>query len=223
VYGLVRLFQGVLHWVNLTHGTDFKPFLLDLRMRVTGGESRGRVLKVPQTDTVRPTTDKMRQQLFNMLTHSPWAVGYGFDLVGAHVFDGFCGTGALGIEALSRGAQTCVFVDYDARVLQFAKDNVKMCKYDAVSTFLMKGCQKMGPRPDKVPPRNLILLDPPYRKDFIAPALASLVEGGWLSDDALVVAESERGWVPQAPANLTQAHVRIDGDSQLNVWHAGGA
>lgn len=223
VCGLYRLFQGMLHWGSLSHERKIKTFFWNLRMRVTGGEARGRVLKVPQTDTVRPTTDKMRQQLYNMLTHSPWAVGSGFDLVGAHVLDGFCGTGALGIEALSRGAQSCVFVDFDARVLQIAKDNVKLCRYDSVSAFLMKGCQKMGAKPEALPARDLVLLDPPYRKDLIEPALAALSEGGWVAPGALVVCESERGWRGTAPASLTQIHVRIDGDSQLNVWHSAAA
>jgi 16S rRNA (guanine966-N2)-methyltransferase len=202
----------------LAHGSNLKTFLRELHMRVTGGEARGRNLKVPQTDTVRPTTDKMRQQLYNMLMHSPWAVGAGFELVGAHVFDGFCGTGALGIEALSRGAACCVFVDFDGRVLAIAKENVKTCKYDDVSTFLMKGCQKLGARPDGLPARDLVLLDPPYRKDFIVPALEALVEGNWLESGALLVVESEKGWRGSVSAQLTQTHTRVEGDSQLNVW-----
>jgi 16S rRNA (guanine966-N2)-methyltransferase len=189
-------------------------------MRITGGEAKGRILKVPDTGTVRPTTDKMRQQLFNMLLHSPWAVGNGFELVGAHVLDGFCGTGALGLEALSRGAANCVFIDSDGRVLQIAKENVKNCKYDAVSQLMIKGCQKLGPRPENILPRTLVLLDPPYRKDFIVPALTSLVDGHWLAPDALVVAESEKDWREAGPTSLTQIHVRVDGDSQLNVWQA---
>ncbi len=219
-----RLFQGDGHWANiLAHDPHNKASPADcqgLRMRITGGQARGRIIKVPQTDTVRPTTDKMRQQLFNMLTHSPWAVGAGFDLVDAHVFDGFCGSGSLGLEALSRYAASCVFVDFDARVLQVAKDNVKTCKFDDVSTFLMKSCAKLGVRPEKIPARNLALLDPPYRKDFITPSLIALVEGHWLADGALVVAESEKGWrAEEVPTNLTQSHTRVDGDSQLNVWN----
>lgn len=188
-------------------------------MRVTGGSARGRFLKVPQTGSVRPTTDKMRQQLYNMLMHSPWAVGAGFELSGAHVFDGFCGSGSLGIEALSRDAASCVFVDFDARVLQIAKENAKTCKFDSQSIFLMKSCPKLGPRPDKIAPRTLALLDPPYRKGFITPSLQALVEGGWLENGALIVAESEKGWSGDTHATLIQSHVRVDGDSQLNVWN----
>lgn len=188
-------------------------------MRITGGQARGRILKVPDTNTVRPTTDKMRQMLFNMLAHSAWATQAGFELAGAHVFDGFCGTGALGLEALSRGASSCVFVDHDGRVLQVAQANVKMCGYDKVSQFLIKGVQKMGARPENVAPRNLVLLDPPYNKDFVTPSLAALAEGGWLAPDALVIAETEKGWAGTAPDSLKGIHVRADGDSQLNVWY----
>ncbi|MBU6236169.1 MAG: 16S rRNA (guanine(966)-N(2))-methyltransferase RsmD [Alphaproteobacteria bacterium] len=190
-------------------------------MRVTGGECRGRILKVPDTGTVRPTTDKMRQMLYNMLAHSQWATQAGFELVEAHVLDGFCGTGALGIEALSRGAQSCVFVDHDGRVLKIAEANVKMCGYDKVSTFLIKGCQTMGPRPDKIPPRNLVMLDPPYNKDFMLPSVTSLMDGGWLAPDALVIGETEKGWAGAVPEALRLVHVRADGDSQLNVWYLG--
>jgi len=83
----------------------------------------------------------------------------------------------------------------------------------------MKSCARLGARPDKIARRTLALLDPPYRKDFIAPSLSALVEGGWLADGALIVAESEKGWAGDAPANLTQIHTRVDGDSQLNVWN----
>ncbi|MCB9986846.1 MAG: RsmD family RNA methyltransferase [Rhodospirillales bacterium] len=190
-------------------------------MRVTGGEARGRTLKVPAMGVVRPTTDKMRQQLFNMLMHSPWAVGAGFALEGACVFDGFCGSGALGIEALSRGAAHCAFVDYDGRVLGVARENVKVCGYADAAVFLMKGCQKLGPRPENILPRDLALLDPPYRKGFVAPTLAALVAGDWLAPGALVIAESEKGWSVGAddiPSCLVPLHMRVDGDSQLNVW-----
>lgn len=187
-------------------------------MRVTGGEHRGRILKVPQTGTVRPTSDKMRQQLFNMLLHSPWAAGSGFVLDGAHVLDGFCGSGALGIEALSRGAAHCIFVDSNTRVLQIAKDNVVACRLDSKSQFFVKDVHKMGARTEAMPPRTLALLDPPYGKGLIAPALDALLSGNWLEANALIVAESEKGFSCHVPAALRSVHIRVDGDSQLNVW-----
>jgi 16S rRNA (guanine966-N2)-methyltransferase len=188
-------------------------------MRITGGEARGRILKVPDTSTVRPTSDKMRQMLYNMLAHSVWATKAGFELVDAHVLDGFCGTGALGIEALSRGAKTCVFIDHDGRVLQTAQANVKVCGYEAQSQFLIKGCHNITPRPQKTEPRNLVLLDPPYHKDLVSPAALSLLEGDWLAPDALLIAETEKNWAGSMPQGLHNVHVRHEGDSQLNIFH----
>lgn len=188
-------------------------------MRVTGGEARGRILKVPDTGTVRPTTDKMRQQLYNMLAHSPWAVRAGFVLPDALVLDGFCGTGALGIEALSRGAAHCVFVERDRTVMDFARDNVKLCQYEAKSVFINKDCQAIGQRPETILPRQLCMLDPPYRKGLVEPAIAALFEGKWLAPHALIVAETEKGWDGIVPDVLQKVLVRTDGDSQLNVWY----
>lgn len=188
-------------------------------MRVTGGECRGRILKVPSTGTVRPTSDKMRQMLYNMLAHSPWAAQAGFELSGSHVLDGFCGTGVLGIEALSRGAEDCVFIDHDRQVLKIAEANIKLCGYTDVSTFIHSPCQRIAERPANIAPRNLVLLDPPYRKDFVPPSLQSLCEGGWLASNALCIAETEKGWAGEVIDALVPLHVRVDGDSQLNVWY----
>jgi len=188
-------------------------------MRITGGTARGRVIKVPAGGHVRPTTDRMRQTLFNMLNHSTWSAAAGFEIDGAHVLDGFCGTGSLGLEALSRGAADCLFVDFDGRVLQTAKANVKACGFDPQASFMMKGCQSMGPRPDDIHPRDLVMLDPPYRKGLIAPSIHSLAEGGWLADDALVIAESEKGWTGDVPSGIVPVHVRAAGDTALNIFH----
>ncbi|NBX66950.1 MAG: 16S rRNA (guanine(966)-N(2))-methyltransferase RsmD [Proteobacteria bacterium] len=187
-------------------------------MRVTGGQARGRILKVPDTGTVRPTTDKMRQQLYNMLAHSPWALRAGFSLPGAYVLDVFCGTGALGIEAISRGAAHCVFVDRDRSVLEVAQANSKACRYDGQSLFINKDCNMIGKRPDAIEPRQLCLLDPPYNKALVIPALTAIFEGGWLAPNALVVAETEKGWSGDAPDVFENVLVRHDGESQLNVW-----
>jgi len=193
-------------------------------MRITGGAHRGRIITVPDTGTVRPTTDKMRQQLFNMLLHSQWATQADFDLDGAHVLDGFCGSGALGLEALSRGAASCAFVDIDGKAVQTARANAQALRVEPQSQFLIRSCTTMQRRPDATMPRTLVLLDPPYRKDMIAPSLAALHAGLWLADEALVIAESERGWDPKgAPAGFSLLHVREDGDSALNIWQYGAS
>lgn len=180
---------------------------------------RGRIIKVPDTGTVRPTTDKMRQQLFNMLNHSQWATQADFDLDGAHVLDGFCGSGALGLEALSRGAASCVFVDIDGKVVGTARGNAQTMKVEPQAQFIIRSCQTMQKRPDNTAPRNLVLLDPPYRRDMIAPSLQALHDGGWMEKGALVIAESERGWTAPVPDLFMPLHIREDGDSALNIWH----
>src|SRR4051812_13140055 len=119
-------------------------------MRITGGSARGRILKVPDTGTVRPTTDKMRQQLFNMLLHSQWATQADFELDGAHVLDGFCGSGALGLEALSRGASSCVFVDIDGKVVRTAQGNATTFGFEPVTHFMIRSCQTMPKRATNV-------------------------------------------------------------------------
>jgi len=187
-------------------------------MRITGGSARGRVIRMADQGVVRPTSDKMRQALYNMLAHSPWVMQSGFDLDGARVFDGFCGTGALGLEALSRGAVHCVFVDYDGRVLQTAKDNAKTCGFTPHASFILKGCQNLGPRPANIEPVNLVLLDPPYGKDLVAPALAALHEGGWCVAGCLCVAETATGDVVDAPSFFQFLNARDYGDSRLSMW-----
>ncbi len=187
-------------------------------MRVTGGAARGRALKMPGDGVVRPTSDKMRQALYNLLSHSPFILEQGFDLDGAQVLDGFCGTGALGIEALSRGAAACVFVDYDAKVLQTTRENAKACGFAGQAGFLTKGCQNMGARPASIQPANLVLLDPPYNKDLAAPALTALHEGGWCADGAICVCETELRAIIPAPAVFKPLLMRDYGQSQLNIW-----
>jgi len=187
-------------------------------MRITGGQHRGRIIKVPDTGTVRPTTDKMRQQLFNMLVHSQWQAKAEFDLDDAHVLDGFCGSGALGLEALSRGSASCVFVDIDGKVVAMARANAQTLKVENQCQFIIRSCQTLQQRPDLIAPRNLVLLDPPYRKDMIIPSLNALDAGNWMEPNALVIAESEKGWRSEVPSKYIPLHVREDGDSALNIW-----
>ncbi|MGZ9109177.1 MAG: 16S rRNA (guanine(966)-N(2))-methyltransferase RsmD [Micavibrio sp.] len=159
-------------------------------MRITGGEFRGRNLLVPKGDAVRPTSDRMRQSIFNMLVAGRWLAEADFDLVGSTVLDAFCGTGALGLEALSRGAGACVFIDKDKTSLSYARQNAEKLKLESVH-FILKDSTKPGARPASAPEADLVFLDPPYRKGLIAPALLALAENGWLAPSAIAVLESE--------------------------------
>lgn len=155
-------------------------------MRITGGEYRGRLLQSPKDRTIRPTSDKVRQAIFNIL-------GARMDFEGAAVLDAFCGTGALGIEALSRGALCCTFMDKNGGSLGLAKENFAALKIPAQHSFVLKNAAKPGKRPDSVVAANLVFLDPPYKQGLIAAAVEGLGREGWLAPEALILMESEKG------------------------------
>lgn len=158
-------------------------------MRVTGGTFRGRQLAAPRDMAVRPTSDRIRQAIFNMLQHKDF--GIGFSLEDAAVADLFAGTGALGIEALSHGARWCLLVDdsADSRALQ--RQNVETLGLTGATRIWRRDATALGPiGPAAGGPFSLVFLDPPYRKNLIPPALASLKAGDWLAPKALIVAET---------------------------------
>lgn len=160
-------------------------------MRITAGQFRGRTLQAPPGDAVRPTSDKLRQAIFNILLQ----YGHPVDSV---VLDAFCGTGALGLEALSRGATQAIFMDRDKTSINFARDNGTAFKLAPDQAhFLLKDATKPGPRPAMIPVATLAFFDPPYRKDLITSAAMSLHENGWIDADTLLVMESESAWQPQ--------------------------
>lgn len=159
-------------------------------MRITGGKLGGRRLVTPDDASVRPTSDRTRQAIFNMLRHKDF--GFGFELEGAAVLDLFAGTGALGIEALSQGARWCLLVDdsADSRALQ--RENIEGLGLTGATRIWRRDATNLGPLgPSAGGPFNLVFLDPPYRKNLIPPALKSLKDGGWLADKALIVIESD--------------------------------
>jgi 16S rRNA (guanine966-N2)-methyltransferase len=167
-------------------------------MRITGGKLGGRRLIAPEDAQVRPTSDRTRQAIFNMLRHKDF--GIGFALEGAAVADLFAGTGALGIEALSQGARWCLLVDdsADSRALQ--RENIEALGLTGATRIWRRDATDLGPLgPSAGGPFNLVFLDPPYRKGLIPRALASLKDGGWLADKALLVAESDTGEAFDAP------------------------
>jgi 16S rRNA (guanine966-N2)-methyltransferase len=156
-------------------------------MRITAGLYGGRTLATPQDYRVRPTADKVRQAVFNILAHADFAVA----LEGARVADLFAGTGAMGIEALSRGAAFCLFVDDAAESRALIRDNVEMLNLTGVSKIWRRDATSLGDMAAVAGgPFELVILDPPYHKALIEPALVSLRRGGWLAEDAVVVAET---------------------------------
>lgn len=158
-------------------------------MRITGGELRGRALITPRDARVRPTSDKVRQAIFNILQHNDF--GLGFSLEGARVADLFAGTGALGIEAISHGAAWCLFVDDAAESRALIRENIEALALTGSTKIWRRDATDLGPLGAGAGgPFDLVFLDPPYRKNLIAPALASLRDGGWLAENALMIVES---------------------------------
>jgi len=182
-------------------------------MRITGGQYGGRVLTAPEDARVRPTSDRVRQALFNILAHNDF--GIGFTLEGAAVIDLFAGTGALGVEALSQGACYCLFVDDDADSRALVRANVEALQLTGVTKIWRRDATLLGPLGAGAGgPFNLVFLDPPYRKNLIPPALASLREGGWLAEKALIVVETDAGETFDAP-DFTMMDERVYGETRV--------
>jgi 16S rRNA (guanine966-N2)-methyltransferase len=152
-------------------------------MRVVGGRLRGRAIVAPTSKAIRPTADRLRESLFNILAHA-----FGDPVTEARVLDLFAGTGALGIEALSRGASFTLFVDDDAKARALLRENVAVLGLGGTSRIFRRDATKLG-EAYPVAPFSLAFVDPPYGHGLASAALASARAGAWLKPDALVVVE----------------------------------
>ncbi len=154
-------------------------------MRITGGKFRGRVIPVPPGGDIRPTTDRAREAVFNILAHANWAQEVPA-LDGARVLDAFCGSGTLGFEALSRGAAKVTFLDHDGAVLDRIRQTAEdLGAEDAVNT-LKRDASRPGPAREAA---EILFLDAPYGQDLAPPALTALGDCGWIATGALCMAE----------------------------------
>ena len=178
-------------------------------MRVVGGRLRGRTLAAPKSHAIRPTADRLRESLFNILIHS-------FDdpVTGARVLDLFAGTGALGIEALSRGAVFALFVDQGAEARALLRENVAALGLGGVSKIFRRDATRLG-EAHPLEPFSLAFLDPPYGQGLAATALASARAGGWLTPGALVVVEEAAKAQFTAPEGFTELDRRRYDDTEL--------
>jgi len=158
-------------------------------MRITGGSLRGRTLKAPEGLDTRPTTDRVREALFNVLAHHDWGEAIGNPLIDAVVLDAFAGTGALGLEALSRGAASASFFEKDRKAQNALRDNIAKLKVEPLAAFLP---MDVTHPPQAKAPATLIFLDPPYHKELIPTALAALAVRGWIAPNALVSCETAK-------------------------------
>jgi 16S rRNA (guanine966-N2)-methyltransferase len=178
-------------------------------MRIVGGRLRGRALAAPKTQAIRPTSDRLRESLFNILAHA-----YSDPVSGVRVLDLFAGTGALGLEALSRGAAFALFVDdgTDARALLRA--NVEALGFGGVTRIFRRDATQLGAA-HPVEPFALAFLDPPYGKGLAEAALAAARDGGWLMSDALVVVEEAKDAAFTAPEGFAELERRAYDDTEL--------
>ena len=180
-------------------------------MRIVGGRLRGRALAAPKSPAIRPTADRLREALFNILVHA-----YGDPITGARVLDLFAGTGALGLEALSRGAAFALFIDDAAEARALLRENVAALGLGGVTRIFRRDACKLG-MAHPVEPFSLAFLDPPYGRGLAEAALASARAGGWLTPDALIVVEeaASAGFAP--PAGFDELERRRYDDTALIV------
>lgn len=178
-------------------------------MRVVGGRLGGRGLKGPRSNDIRPTTDRMRESLFNILAH-----GMDLNLEGLRVLDLFAGTGANAIEAISRGAAFAVMVDIGTEARGLQRENIEALGLGGLTRIMKRDATRLG-EVSPFEPFQLVFCDPPYGKALGEAALASALKGGWLSPGALVVLEERAGVTIDLPAPLAVVDERAAGETQL--------
>ena len=181
-------------------------------MRITGGEVKGRRLESPKGMAIRPTSDRVREALFNII---------GQDLFGLNVLDLFAGTGSLGIEALSRGASHAVFVDKSQKSINLIKKNLELCGYQDSGIVKRLNLKYGIPRNHRLlkDAFDLIFLDPPYYETLIPILLKDLINAHVLSSESRVVAESPKGkCLPVSVGNLETLKTRSHGDTTITVY-----
>lgn len=169
-------------------------------MRIVGGRFKGRAIAAPAGRDTRPTSDRTRESVFNVLAHADWSPG----LEGRRVLDLFAGSGALGLEAMSRGAAFALFVETDAAARGTVRDNIEALGLFGTTRIHRRDATDLGVKPAGLgAPFDLVFLDPPYHKGLGERALARLGEGGWISDDALIVYECAADETPATPGYAT--------------------
>lgn len=178
-------------------------------MRIVGGEFRGRALAGPRSLAVRPTSDRLREALFNVLHHS-----YGLPRADTRVLDLFAGTGALGMEALSRGAAQALFVETSVAGRGLIRRNIETLGLTGRTRIFRRDATRLGPA-GTIAPFDLVVCDPPYRKGLGEQALRSAAEGGWLAPSALIVLEEAADVGVSLGADFRFLERRVSGETQL--------
>jgi 16S rRNA (guanine966-N2)-methyltransferase len=178
-------------------------------VRVVGGRLRGRNIASPSSRDIRPTQDRLRESLFNILVHA-----YDDPIEGARVLDLFAGTGALGIEAVSRGAAFTLFVDNGAEARALLRNNVEALGLGGVTKVYRRDATNLGPA-HPIEPFALVFCDPPYGRGLAEKALTSLRDGGWLRQGALLVVEESKAAGFKAPDGFDELERRAYDDTEF--------
>ena len=183
-------------------------------MRIVGGRLGGRTLAAPKSQDVRPTSERLREALFNILAH-----GYDDPLTGTRVLDLFAGTGALGLEAMSRGAAFALFIDDGAEARALMRQNVEALGLGGITRIFRRDATRLGAvHPNE--PFGLVFIDPPYRKGLAEKSLVSLHDGGWLMPDALVIVEEAADAGFAAPQGYAEIERRRYDDTEFMFLRA---
>lgn len=185
-------------------------------MRIVGGKFKGHSIAPPQGSATRPTTDRVRESIFNILAHGV----EGLEIEGARVLDLFAGTGAMGLEAISRGARFCQFVDDSADARGLIRKNADSLGVIGLAKIWRRDATDLGPCAPQ-PGFDLVFADPPYGKGLGEKALRSLIDGQWLNPNAIVVLEESVKAELASASGLTLIDERDYGDTKVRFYRRG--
>jgi 16S rRNA (guanine966-N2)-methyltransferase len=177
-------------------------------VRIVGGEWRGRRLAGPKAEGIRPTSDRLREALFNVLAHA-----YEDAVEDAVVLDLFAGTGAIGFEALSRGAARAIFVDEGRQAGGLIREGIAALGCGDRARLIPRDATRLGPATEG--PATLVFCDPPYRKNLAPAALTAAAGGGWLAPGALILVEEAAGAGPVLPPDFEELERRSYGETAV--------
>jgi 16S rRNA (guanine966-N2)-methyltransferase len=178
-------------------------------VRIVAGRFKGAVLAAPKSQGTRPTSDRLRETIFNILSH-----GLDVDLDGIRVLDLFAGTGALGFEAISRGARHCTFIEEAAEARGVIRRNMETLGLNGAAKILRRDAARLG-MPGTIEPFDLLFADPPYDKGLGEKALVSASVGGWLKPGAICILEERASADTDISDEFTEVDRRAVGDSQV--------
>lgn len=181
-------------------------------MRIVAGKFKGRQIETPEGRNTRPTTDRVREAVFNILAHNPAMP----PVEDARVIDLFAGSGALGFEALSRGAAFCLFVEIAAGARGIIRKNIEALQVFGNTRIHRRSALDLGPKPAGVgQPFNWVFLDPPYDQGMVEPALKQLQTGNWISKPCVAIIETSAAEEEVAPADWDVLETRLYGDTRI--------